>query len=79
MVVDDVEKGLGNYWGYNTLGFFAPMARYSSCGDSGGQVNAFKQLVKDLLAAVIDVLLVVFYNHPRVGNQLGPTLSFKCI
>ncbi len=52
--IDDghlVDQGLSNYWGYNTLGYFAPMARYSSCGDSGGQVEEFKQMVKDLHAA----------------------------
>jgi glycogen operon protein len=74
-----VDKGLSNYWGYNTLGFFAPMARYSSCGDSGGQVNEFKQMVKDLHAAGIEMLLDVVYNHTCEGNQLGPTLSLKGI
>ena len=72
-----VDKGLGNYWGYNTLGFFAPMARYSSAGDTGGQVNEFKQMVKDLHAAGIEVILDVVYNHTCEGNQMGPTLSFK--
>ena len=72
-----VDKGLGNYWGYNTLGFFAPMARYSSSGDTGGQVNEFKQMVKSLHAAGIEVILDVVYNHTCEGNQLGPTLSFK--
>ena len=72
-----VDKGLGNYWGYNTLGFFAPMARYSSCGDTGGQVNEFKQMVKNLHAAGIEVILDVVYNHTCEGNQLGPTLCFK--
>jgi glycogen operon protein len=78
--IDDghlVDKGLSNYWGYNTLGFFAPMARYSSCGDTGGQVNEFKQMVKNLHAAGIEVILDVVYNHTCEGNQLGPTLSFK--
>jgi glycogen operon protein len=74
-----VDKGLGNYWGYNTLGFFAPMARYSSCGDTGGQVNEFKQMVKNLHAAGIEVILDVVYNHTCEGNQLGPTISFKGI
>ncbi len=78
--IDDghlVDKGLSNYWGYNTLGFFAPMSRYSSCGDNGGQVNEFKQMVKDLHAAGLEVILDVVYNHTCEGNQLGPTLSFK--
>ena len=78
--IDDgnlIDQGLSNYWGYNTLGFFAPMARYSSCGDGGGQVNEFKQMVKDLHAAGIEVILDVVYNHTCEGNQLGPTLSFK--
>jgi len=74
-----VDKGLCNYWGYNTLGFFAPMARYSSCGDTGGQVKEFKQMVKDLHKAGIEVILDVVYNHTCEGNQLGPTLSFKGI
>ena len=78
--IDDghlVDQGLSNYWGYNTLGYFAPMARYSSCGDSGGQVEEFKQMVKDLHAAELEVILDVVYNHTCEGNQLGPTLSFK--
>jgi glycogen operon protein len=74
-----LDKGLSNYWGYDTLGFFAPMARYSSCGDSGGQVNEFKQMVKDLHAAGLEVILDVVYNHTCEGNQLGPMLSFKGI
>jgi glycogen operon protein len=78
--IDDghlVDQGLSNYWGYNTLGFFAPMSRYSSVGDSGGQVNEFKQMVKDLHAAGLEVILDVVYNHTCEGNQLGPSLSFK--
>jgi glycogen operon protein len=74
-----LDKGLSNYWGYDTLGFFAPMARYSSCGDTGGQVNEFKQMVKDLHAAGLEVILDVVYNHTCEGNQLGPMLSFKGI
>ncbi len=72
-----VDKGLSNYWGYNTLGYFAPMARYSSGGDGGAQVNEFKQMVKDLHAAGLEVILDVVYNHTCEGNQLGPMLSFK--
>ena len=78
--IDDghlIDKGLSNYWGYNTLGYFAPMARYSSSGDDGGQVNEFKQMVKDLHAAGLEVILDVVYNHTCEGNQLGPMLSLK--
>ena len=72
-----VEKGLTDYWGYNTLGYFAPMARYCSCGDHGGQVNEFKQMVKALHAAGIEVILDVVYNHTCEGNHMGPSLSWK--
>jgi isoamylase len=72
-----VDKGLVDYWGYNTLGYFAPMARYSSCGDTGGQVNEFKEMVKSFHAAGIEVILDVVYNHTCEGNQLGPNLSWK--
>jgi glycogen operon protein len=74
-----VDKGLTDYWGYNTLGFFAPMSRYSSAGDLGGQVREFKQMVKDLHTAGIEVILDVVYNHTCEGNQLGPTLSWRGI
>ena len=74
-----LDKGLRDYWGYNTLGYFAPMSRYSSSGDDGGQVNEFKQMVKDLHAAGLEVILDVVYNHTCEGNQLGPVLSFKGI
>ena len=74
-----LDKDLRDYWGYNTLGYFAPMSRYSSSGDSGGQVNEFKQMVKDLHAAGLEVILDVVYNHTCEGNQLGPVLSFKGI
>jgi isoamylase len=72
-----VEKGLRNYWGYNTLNYFAPDARYSSDGDRGGQVAEFKAMVKALHAAGIEVILDVVYNHTAEGNHLGPTLSFR--
>ncbi|MBN1210538.1 MAG: glycogen debranching protein GlgX, partial [Myxococcaceae bacterium] len=72
-----VRKGLTNYWGYNTLGFFAPDARYSHCGSLGGQVTEFKQMVKALHRAGIEVILDVVYNHTCEGNHQGPTLSFK--
>jgi glycogen operon protein len=66
-------KGLQNYWGYNTLGFFAPEARYSA----SGKVDEFKTMVKSLHSAGIEVILDVVYNHTCEGNQLGPTLSFR--
>lgn len=72
-----LEKGLTNYWGYNTLGFFAPDARYSSSGMDGEQVIEFKNMVKALHKAGIEVILDVVYNHTAEGNHLGPTLSFK--
>jgi isoamylase len=74
-----VDMGLRNYWGYNTINFFAPDARYSSAGDLGGQVVEFKRMVKALHAADIEVILDVVYNHTAEGNHLGPTLSFKGI
>jgi len=73
------EKGLTNYWGYNTIGFFAPDVRYSGSGVTGGQVNEFKEMVKALHKAGIEVILDVVYNHTGEGNQMGPTLSFKGI
>lgn len=73
------EKGLANYWGYNTIGFFAPDARYASCGVNGEQVNEFKSMVKALHEAGIEVILDVVYNHTAEGNHMGPTLSFKGI
>ena len=72
-----VQKGLTDYWGYNTLGFFAPTARYCSCGDHGGQVREFKEMVKALHAAGIEVILDVVYNHTCEGNHMGPMLSWK--
>jgi glycogen operon protein len=76
-----VEKGLRNYWGYNTLGFFAPHEAYAStAADAPGlQVAEFKGMVKTLHAAGIEVILDVVYNHTAEGNHLGPTLSFKGI
>lgn len=72
-----VDKGLSNYWGYNTIGFFAPDIRYSKSSTLGGQVNDFKQMVKELHKAGIEVILDVVYNHTAEGNHLGPTLSFR--
>ncbi len=76
--VDDrhlLEKGLRNYWGYNSIGFFAPEARYSSTGE----VYEFKTMVKALHTAGIEVILDVVYNHTAEGNHLGPTLCFRGI
>ena len=73
------RRGLRNYWGYNSLGFFAPEGRYSSGGDGGDQVCEFKELVKALHRAGIEVILDVVYNHSAEGGNLGPTLSFRGI
>lgn len=73
------DKGLSNYWGYNTIGFFAPDVRYSGSGYMGEQVVEFKQMVKALHKEGIEVILDVVYNHTGEGNHLGPTLSFKGI
>jgi isoamylase len=73
------ERGLTNYWGYNTIGYFAPDARYASSGVLGEQVIEFKNMVKELHKAGIEVILDVVYNHTAEGNHLGPTLSFKGI
>lgn len=73
------DKGLSNYWGYNSIGFFAPDVRYSSSGCLGEQVLEFKQMVKALHKEGIEVILDVVYNHTGEGNHLGPTLSFKGI
>jgi isoamylase len=72
-----LDKGLRNYWGYNTLGFLAPHADYASAGQLGQQVQEFKSMVQSLHAAGIEVILDVVYNHTAEGNHLGPTLSFK--
>src|SRR5690242_16515810 len=74
-----VDKGLSNYWGYNTIGFFAPDSKYSSSANPGGQVQEFKAMVRALHAAGIEVILDVVYNHTGEGNHLGPTLSFRGI
>ncbi|QSQ17828.1 glycogen debranching protein GlgX [Myxococcus landrumensis] len=79
-IVDEpflAERGLTNYWGYSTLGYFAPDARYSASGSRGEQVAEFKAMVKALHQAGIEVILDVVYNHTCEGNHLGPTLSFK--
>jgi isoamylase len=74
-----LSKGLKNYWGYNTLGFFAPELTYSTQQAPGCQVNEFKTLVRELHRAGIEVILDVVYNHTAEGNELGPTLSFRGI
>jgi len=73
------ERGLSNYWGYNTIGFFAPHNAYSASGSTGEQVTEFKAMVKALHAAHMEVILDVVYNHTAEGNHMGPTLSFKGI
>src|ERR1700682_781498 len=72
-----VDRGLRNYWGYNTIGFFAPHNEYASTGQRGEQVNEFKTMVRTLHQAGIEVILDVVYNHTAEGNHLGPTLCFK--
>ena len=74
-----VEKGLRNYWGYNSIGYLAAHGGYSSDGDTGGQVSEFKAMVKALHAAGLEVILDVVYNHTAEGNHLGPMLSLKGI
>jgi isoamylase len=72
-----VDQGLSNYWGYNTIGFFAPHNAYSSSGQRGEQVLEFKAMVRELHKAGIEVILDVVYNHTAEGNHLGPTLCFR--
>ena len=74
-----LEKNLRNYWGYNTIGFFAPHHEYSSTGANGQQVQEFKAMVRSLHEAGIEVILDVVYNHTAEGNERGPTLSFRGI
>ena len=74
-----LERGLRNYWGYNSIGFFAPHDEYSSGGKNGQQVQEFKQMVKALHEAGLEVILDVVYNHTAEGNHLGPMLSFRGI
>jgi isoamylase len=72
-----LEKGLRNYWGYNSIGYFAPHNEYSSSANPGQEVQEFKAMVKALHQAGIEVILDVVYNHTAEGNHLGPTLCFK--
>ena len=74
-----VERGLTNYWGYNTLAFFAPDLRYSSCASPSDVVREFKMMVRALHSVGIEVILDVVYNHTTEGNHLGPTLSLRGI
>jgi isoamylase len=74
-----VDLGLRNYWGYNTLGFFAPYHGYSAMGSLGQQTQEFRGMVKALHAAGMEVILDVVYNHTAEGNHLGPTMSLKGI
>jgi glycogen operon protein len=73
------EQGLSNYWGYNSIGYFAPHARYCHCSKRGEQVAEFKKMVKAFHEAGLEVILDVVYNHTAEGNHLGPTLSFRGI
>ena len=74
-----VNKGLKNYWGYDSINYFTPYSGYSASGSVGQQVTEFKQMVKDLHSAGIEVILDVVYNHTGEGNHLGPTLSLRGI
>ena len=74
-----VERGLRNYWGYQSIGYFAPHNAYSSAGDGGGQVDEFRRMVRDLHAAGLEVILDVVFNHTAEGSEYGPTLCFRGI
>ncbi len=74
-----LEKGLSEYWGYNTIGFFAPEVSYSTCRSLGCQVKEFKTLVRELHKAGIEVILDVVYNHTGEWNELGPSVCFRGI
>src|SRR5258707_928749 len=74
-----LQRGLTNYWGYNSIGFFAPDARFSAAGSAGDQVAEFKNMVRALHAAGLEVILDVVYNHTAEGNHLGPTVCFRGI
>ncbi|GAA2752562.1 glycogen debranching protein GlgX [Amnibacterium kyonggiense] len=71
------DKGLSNYWGYNSIAFLAPHGAYSSAGDTGEQVAEFKAMVKALHAAGLEVILDVVFNHTAEGNHMGPTIAYK--
>jgi glycogen operon protein len=74
-----LARGLKNYWGYNSIGFFAPHAEYASQPTSGGQITEFREMVKALHRAGLEVILDVVYNHTAEGNERGPTLCFRGI
>ncbi|MGA9860378.1 MAG: glycogen debranching protein GlgX, partial [Solirubrobacteraceae bacterium] len=74
-----VARGLRNYWGYQSIGYFAPHNAYSSAGDSGGQVAEFRQMVRALHAAGLEVIMDVVFNHTAEGSERGPTLCFRGI
>ena len=74
-----VERGLRNYWGYQSIGYFAPHNGYSSAGDSGGQVDEFRRMVRALHAAGLEVIIDVVFNHTAEGSEWGPTLCFRGI
>jgi glycogen operon protein len=76
---DLIDKGLTNFWGYNSIGFLAPHVGYATAGGAGQQVNEFKSMVKTLHRAGLEVILDVVYNHTAEGSQLGPTLSLRGI
>jgi glycogen operon protein len=81
-IVDEpflIEKGLRNYWGYSNINYFSPAGRYAYARDYGEQVREFKEMVRALHAAGIEVILDVVYNHTAEGNHLGPTLSYRGI
>ncbi|HVF54182.1 MAG TPA: glycogen debranching protein GlgX [Actinomycetota bacterium] len=72
-----IDKGLRNYWGYDSIGYFAPYSGYASATEPGGAASEFKEMVRALHAAGLEVILDVVYNHTSEGNHLGPTLSMK--
>ncbi|HTU84756.1 MAG TPA: glycogen debranching protein GlgX [Solirubrobacteraceae bacterium] len=72
-----VERGLRNYWGYQSIGYFAPHNEYAASGDAGGQVDEFRDMVRGLHAAGLEVILDVVFNHTAEGNEWGPTLCFR--
>ena len=74
-----VARGLRNYWGYQSIGYFAPHNGYASAGDDGGQVDEFRRMVRDLHAAGLEVIIDVVFNHTAEGSEWGPTLCFRGI
>ena len=74
-----VQRGLRNYWGYQSIGYFAPHNGYASAGDGGGQVDEFRRMVRDLHAAGLEVIIDVVFNHTAEGSEWGPTLCFRGI